>query len=240
MVDRVSTPQLGGRNLNELVAQRTSQQQLVRSVSGPPAAASAPDAPDPEPISTPRVPERDDAIERAQTRAQQIRAASPNIRRAAAQVDTSAQIRQLIGNAIQDATQGGGSQAQTLNAASAGSQPAAPSAPDPRFEISLGGTSGGPTAGEIGASRPGGDIETQTVVGRPPAIAENTAPNPAPAVDAPNPAPAVDAPAPETAPAVELQPQAAVPDLPETGGQESGQNPAGNSELRGDVVNVVA
>ena len=103
MVERVSTPQLGGKNLNELVAKRASQQQLVGSVSGPPVAASAPDAPDPKPISTPKVPEGDNAIERAQKRAQQTQAANPNIRRAAAPVDTSAQVRQLIGNAIQDA-----------------------------------------------------------------------------------------------------------------------------------------
>jgi hypothetical protein len=60
---------------------------------------------------------------------------------------------------------------------------------------------------------------------------------------APNPAPAAEAFAPETAPVVELQPQAAVPavpDIPETGAPEGGQDTGDNSEPRGDVVNVVA
>ncbi|MEE9256560.1 MAG: hypothetical protein V3V56_05255, partial [bacterium] len=188
-----------------------------------------------------KVPDRDDAIERAQKRVQQAQAVSPNLRRAAAQVDTSAQVRQLVGDAIRDATSSGGSQAQTLNAASeagVASQPPAPAPPDtapptsdPPVDISLVGTSGGPTAGEIGTSQAGGGIETQTVEGRPPAVVENAAPNPAPAADAS---------APATAPAVELQPQAAVPDVPETGEQENGQNSGDNSEPRGDVVNIVA
>lgn len=238
MVERVSTtPQVGGRNLSELVAKRASQQQLLSSVSGPPAAANVPKAPDPKPIDPPKVPDRDDAIERAQKRVQQAQAVSPNIRRAI-QVDTSAQIRQLVGDAIRDAASSGGSQAQALNTTGTASQPPAPAPPDtappasdPPVDISLVGTSGGPTAGEIGTTRPGGDIETQTVEGRPPAVVENAAPNPAPAADAS---------APATAPAVELQSQAAVPDVPETGEQENGQNPGENSEPRGDVVNVVA
>jgi hypothetical protein len=83
MVERVSTgPQVGGRNLSELVAKRASQQQLVSSVSGPPAAANVPSAPEPKPIDPPKVPDRDDAFDRARERAQQTQNVSPNIRRA--------------------------------------------------------------------------------------------------------------------------------------------------------------
>lgn len=104
MVDRVgSTPQLGGRNLNELAARRDSQSALTRSVSGPPATAVAPSsskAPDTEPAI--KAPDTGEQIDKARARRQRLESSTLSVQQAARGTNTSSQLRELTGQAIKD------------------------------------------------------------------------------------------------------------------------------------------
>ncbi len=260
MVERVTnSPQVGGRNLDELVASRQSNQSLINSVSGPPASSVARSTPSPEP---PTVPERstpspaeqtNELISRARQRRQQLEAASPNIRNAAQSTDTSAQVRQLVGDALDNFSTGGNLPAPAVesSASQAGvaATPAATGQDTARPEISPPAeapeATGGGAEFQAGA---GIEIDVPSDLERPAAPAGNqieterqTQPSNATG-EAPDAAPQASSGAPVggAAEAGAEAPVVAVPDLPEaTGGTEGNEESTDTSGSRGEVLDVV-
>jgi len=95
MVDRVGqTPQLGGKNLGELVAVRQSQQELLRSVSGPPATENRPSAPEPEA-------EQASEDEKRASEAQRLEARSSSVRKVSKANDFT-QVREVVSQSIDE------------------------------------------------------------------------------------------------------------------------------------------
>ena len=271
MVERVTnTPQVGGQNLDELVTSRQSKHDLIKSVSGPPATSvarttpspdvpSAPEESAPDPVQTPSPAEQtNELISRARQRRQQLEAASPNVRKAAQSPDTSAQVRQLVGQALENFSTGGNLPApateSTAQQAGVVAVPDAPERAPAGPEISPAAeapeATGGGVSIEVGAGvevdvpsdleRPGApagnqiETERQVQTTQAPQATGEAVPEPVAQVGGAAPVGGVV----ETGAEAPVE---AVPDTPEPAGGGGGdEGTTDTSGSRGEVVNVVA
>ena len=246
MVDNVgSTPQLGGRNLNELVAKRDSQRTLVRSVSGPPATEVAPsssEAHETDPAI--KGPDTGEQISKARERRRNLESSSVSVQNAAQGANTSSQLRELTGQAIQAQAQSRPAPPpvqpeQTQSPAGVGNAPQG--APDSGQEVAA--VSPRTEAPEVAPVAVGGSAGQQTNT-----AATETSSQAAPVAEAPNPTPTLqtsESQAPQavggTGPAPQASiPEVAVPNAPETSADNTSTDSSDVPEVRGDVVNVVA
>lgn len=223
MVDRVGeTPQLGGRNLGELVAAKQSQQELLRSVSGPPATANKPSAPEPE-----QAVEGESQVTRAQQQRQQFQASSLAVRQAA-QSNVSSQVRELVGQALDDFGQDFNAPAPAPPPEPSGGETTVQQTPEP---LGRGPTfEGNPDPVDTGGARPlppPGQLEIELPV-------QNTqAGTGSPPPEASQGTEAIGGPAPAQ---TSEPPPVAVPEMSAPQGAAAAETPGS----RGDVVNVVA
>jgi hypothetical protein len=236
-------------------------------VSGPPATSVArttpsPDVPSvpeesaPDPVPTPSPAEQtNELINRARQRRQQLEVATPNVRNAAQSPDTSAQVRQLVGQALESFSAGGNlpapaaeSPAQQAGVVAVPDAPErAPSGPEispaaeapeatgggPTFEVGAGIEVDVPSDLERPAAPAGNQIETERQVQTTQATGEPV-PEPVAQVGGAAPVGGVV----ETGAEAPVE---AVPDTPEpTGGGGGNEGTADTSGSRGEVVNVVA
>ncbi|MFP6888480.1 MAG: hypothetical protein VCF07_01800 [Nitrospinota bacterium] len=240
MVDRVGqTPQLGGRNLGELVAARQSKQELLRSVSGPPATANKPSAPEPEPE---QAVEGESQVTRAQQQRQQFQASAAI--RQVAQNDVSsrlaaidfAQVRELVGQALANFEQDFNAPAPDPPPEPSGGETTVQQTPESPESLGRGPTfEGNPDPVDIGGARPlppPGRLEIELPVQNTQAAAETGSPPPETpqGIEAPE---AVGGPAPAQ---TSEPPPPAVPETPVPKSAAAAETPGS----RGDVVNVVA
>ena len=252
MVDRVgSTPQLGGRNLNELVARRDSQKTLVRSVSGPPATAVAPSnskAPKTEPAI--KAPDTEEQINKARERRRRLESSTLSVQRAAQGENTSSQLRELTGQALQDLSRRSSTPEpiQPEQAQGKAGVAFARSAPDSgqdntqasAVESDALGGGGAPEVAPIGV---GGNAGQQAG-----AVGAGSRSQPATAVSEPKAVPTLQTSESrdpqaliDTSPSPQVAGQEVVlPSAPETSANNRSSDSADSPEVKGDVVDIVA
>ncbi len=252
MADRVgSTPQLGGRNLNELVARRDSQSALVRSVSGPPATAVAPSsskAPDTKPAI--KAPDTGEQINKARERRRRLESSTLSVQQAARGTNTSSQLRELTGQAIQAQGQRRSTpeRVQPEQAQSQAGVAFARSAPDsgqdntqaPAVASDALGGGGVPEVAPLGvggnAGQKSGSVGTESRSQAAPALPEPQAAPTLQTSESRDPQAVIDTgPSPQVA-----SPEVTLPNAPELSADNKSADSPGVPEVRGDVVDVVA
>lgn len=239
MVDRVgNTPQLGGRNLNELVAGRDSQSALTRSVSGPPATAvarSSSKAPDTEPAI--KAPDTGEQIDKARERRRRLESSTLSVQQAARGTNTSSQLRELTGQAIEELDRRRPSPERVQpelaqNRAGAALPQGTPGSGGDNGQASKGApvVLGGGEASVVEQTGAGGN-------------AGQSRGQAAPAVSEPKAAPTLQTGEnhdPQAAIETGPPPEVALPNSPESSADNGSANSSDVPEVRGDVVNIVA